>query len=66
MAEPAQNALRILLKRGTKEQNDQYIGEEGEITIVVENFIEDTEFKNEPEQFIAPLGAFEAPNGNTI
>jgi hypothetical protein len=49
MAEPAQNALRILLKRGTKEQNDQYIGEEGEITIVVENFIEDTEFKNEPE-----------------
>ena len=38
----SQPFCKILLKRGTKAQNDVYIGEAGEITIVVPDPIETT------------------------
>jgi len=47
MPKPVKNALRILLKRGTKEQNDAYIGEEGEITIVVNTEVKPIETPTE-------------------
>lgn len=33
--QPVMTPVKVLLKRGTREQNDNYIGQPGEITLVV-------------------------------
>jgi hypothetical protein len=48
MAELIPVPIMVLLKRGTREQNDAYIGEPGEVTVVVD----DSGFGTSPETTI--------------